>query len=109
MKYDLSVSIPSILGEPLKESDAPGAKEIAYRDAALTALISAQGETPAEKLQLWDLACKIRDSAVSCELQSDDIVLLKKALDKVYGVAVYGPFVRLLEADPEERKLRQVK
>lgn len=108
MKYDLSASIPSILGEPLKESDKPDAKDITYRDAALTALISAQGDTPAEKMQLWDLACTIRDSAVACELQSDDVVLLKKALDKIYGVAVYGPFVRLLEGQ-EERKLRQVK
>lgn len=97
MKYDFSLPIISIFGEPLRETQDSNAPIVSYRNAAITALLSYQAETPADKLAVWDLACHIRDNVENCELTSENVTLLKKVVDKMYGVAVYGPFVHLLE------------
>ena len=96
MKYNLALPIISIFGEPLKENPS-SEKVITFRDAAITALLNYPSEVAAEKLAAWDLACNIRDNPEDCELTSENVTLLKKTVDKLYGVAVYGPFIHLLE------------
>lgn len=97
MKYDFSLPIISIFGEPLREGQDPASPLVSYRNAAITALLNFPTESPSEKMAVWDLACQIRDDPEECDLTSENVSLLKRALDKTYSAAVYGPFVRLLE------------
>ena len=50
-----------------------------------------------EKLRAYRVACKIGKDAENVELESEDIVLIKKILCPVMAVGGYGQIVDLLE------------
>ena len=97
MKYDFQLPVISIYGEPLREGLDATSKIVTFRDILINALLNYQAENSAEKLRGWDLACKIRDTAANCELVSEEVTLLKRAVDRVYQTGIYGPVVHLLE------------
>jgi hypothetical protein len=56
-----------------------------------------QGVSPEEHLRRWDLAQELKNLPDPAELKSEDIVMIKKALPRVYGTTIVGQAIHLLE------------
>ena len=90
--------------EECKKKDAPFAKklDITLRRVSTNALQSAfkseENIAAEEKIKRYELAKKIvkaKDSPV--DLSTDDVVLIKQCMNKLYGTLVVGPAFDILE------------
>lgn len=96
MNVNLNTVLVNIDGKPLKKLDKDLTLKIIITDALLQMNPDERNLSADEKLKRYELALKIRkNDAIS--LESDDTVLIKMLINKVYGTLVIGQTHSLLE------------
>lgn len=98
MKLNVTTVMNQVNGNPLLEADAKGeATELILRTVLINALMDpVKEDTGVIKVEKYDLALKIQKND-EVELSPEQVVLLKKAVEKPYGAVVVGPIWKLLD------------
>lgn len=94
LKEQIPTGEVNLMGQPVMKDGEP----LTLRRVCRVALtFPEQNVSPEEHLKRWDLSEKIKHAPETADLGSDEIVLIKKALPKVYGTVVVGQAIHLLE------------
>jgi len=93
MLIDFSSKFYDLDGEVIKDKD----KEVTLGSVCANALLVPQKEEEgAIKANKYDLALKVY-KASEVEVSAEDVVLLKKAINKAYAPLIVGQAFRMLE------------
>jgi len=95
MKTNMDQILKTLDGDSLKDNG----KLLKLKDICINALMSMdENTTPEEKINQYELALKVNKGG-EVELSSENRVLLKKLVGKLYGPLVYGQANGMLEND----------
>jgi len=96
MNIDLTTVMLDIDGKLLKKGKDDLTLKTVIISALLQLSVDEKNLSIDEKLKRYDLALRIQKSdAIS--LESDDIVLIKKLVNKIYGTIIVGQVCNILE------------
>lgn len=97
MKLDFSSVLRNLDGKPLKwGSEVDATLGIISAEALLANTEDQRGAPAEEKLSRWKLAQRIHGAKV-IDVTAEDIVLLKRAINAAFSVAIVGPAFELLD------------
>ena len=90
----------NLMGQDILVDGPPLTLRVVCQNALVAMYQDEQQLSGEDKLKRWELAVKIKKSPEPCELSTEDVVLVKKLIGKMYIPAISGQAWQLLEAGP---------
>lgn len=101
MKMNLKTPVLYFDGNKIKKSDSD--EDVLVSDLLAQALFEVAGSnvpiSPEEKYRCWKISQRIVAKPEATDLESEDIVLIKKIIAPSLSAGVYGQIVDLLESN----------
>lgn len=95
MKINLKVVLKDVDTKPLKEKD----KVVTLKDVCVAAVLTPnQKDDQKTKMEKWDIYKKLRDSEEECDLQVEEIAVIKTAIGEIYPPLIMGQCFDLIES-----------
>ena len=94
MKVNLNQALLSVEGKPMVQNG----KEVVVAGLVRQMLYATgEGYTNEEKLNAFDIMCRIGQNSSEVELSSNDIVLIKRIIGSAMVAGAYGQVTKILE------------
>lgn len=97
MKRNLKKELLYFNGEPLKDEKKDPVLINDVLGKALFEVSTSVGLSPEEKYQAFKISQRIAANPEAVELESNDIVLIRKVMAPSFSAGIYGQIVDLLE------------
>lgn len=104
MKFNTKLPVLNLEKDPLKESHAQDAKELLFRTVFVNALLSDEKTVEQNrelKVKKFGLAERIQDSQEDVSLTTDEVVLIKECVNKIYPTIIVGRVESFFEGPKE--------
>lgn len=95
MKINLNAVLSDVDGSTLKEKD----KVVTLKDVCIAAVLTPnQKDEQRTKMEKWDIYKKLRDAKEECDLQVEEITVVKTSIGDIYPPLIMGQCFDLIES-----------
>lgn len=95
MKINVKTVLSDVDGSTLKEKG----KAVTLKDVCIAAVLTPnQKDDQKTKMEKWDIYKKLRDSEEECDLQVEEIAVIKTSIGEIYPPLIMGQCFDLIES-----------